>query len=198
MSISKSAEKAKKYLKKNNLKGCIREMLEIKDSIERILGIEIDLDEAINDVFRRIRSEGGILYNSERESIRAFIKHKIKKYNHIKMYKATCLVNGSFYDENECRDSFISKYGEKPNKDLPKPSLKLVVGVTATLCGIFILVVPFHIPPKDELAIFLITTGLVYCVDEIVNNEDRKRAPHERTGCDICYPNPCTLRNIQN
>jgi len=176
--VEKNAEKTKKCLKKNDLEGCLKYLYKIKSDVEFLTEIEIDLEGALKNVFRQLNARGVGLHKSEMEFINDYITKSIKKSKSHEKYKSECLLYGLKYDAFEAS----VKYGNQTHA--PKPTYRLMVGVTATLCGMFILMIPFDIPAKHSIAAFLIFNGLQYCVDEITEVLDKQRPPASKEEID--------------
>ena len=59
--------------------------------------------------------------------------------------------------------------------------VKLIVGVTGALAGMFILLIPLPIPGKVSVGAFLLGTGINYCGEALMEcaEQNRKKEPHK-------------------
>jgi hypothetical protein len=99
-----------------------------------------------------------------------------------------CFINDIEYDSLQEEALFFqnegimmaakSKHEKDEGKEIVVP-LKLIVGVIGALAGMFIAIVPLPIPGKAKVGAFLITTGVKYAADAIIeaveerNKKDR-------------------------
>lgn len=172
--IGKLLEKAKKNFEKGKLKDLIENMLDIKAETEIVSGNRIDLDNAIDHVLNDVRMQGVRVDLKTQNAVKRIIKDKGKRYDYKSYYMAQCLENGIEYDATE-EETLYLQMASKGNPEDNEIPLKLVVGVTAALCGMFIVLVPLPIPAKGTTGTFLITTGLKYAADAVIEAEEQRR-----------------------
>jgi hypothetical protein len=181
--IGKLLEKAKKNFEKGKLKDLIEDMLNLKSETEALTGKKIDLDTSINQVFNDVRKQGVKIDLKTQNEVKKIIKDKGKRYDYKSFYMAQCLVNEAEYTADEEEASFFrykgilkqiqSKKGKDDGEEVEIP-LKLVVGITGALCGLFIVLVPLPIPGKAQAGTFLITTGIKYAADAVIEAQEKR------------------------
>ena len=181
--IGKLLEKAKKNFEKGNLKDLIDNMLDLKSEAETLTGQKIDLDKSIDQVFNDVKKQGVKVDSKTQKEVKKIIKNKGKRYDHKAHYMAQCFINDLEYDSLQEEALFFqnegimmatkSKHGKNEGKEIVVP-LKLVVGVTGALAGMFIVIVPLPIPGKAKVGAFLITAGVKYAGDAIIEAVDEK------------------------
>lgn len=181
--IGKLLEKAKKNFEKENLKSLIENMLDLKSETETLTGKKIDLASCIEQIFIDVKKQGIQVDPKIQKEVKKIIKGKGKRYDHKAHYMAQCFINGIEYDATQEEALFFQNeeisMASKSHKDKDSGEevvvpLKLVVGVTGALCGMFIVMVPLPIPGKDQVGVFLMTTGVKYSADAIIEAVDER------------------------
>lgn len=181
--IGKLLEKTKKNFGKENLNELIENMLDLKFEAEALTGKKIDLDSSIDQVFNDVKKHGVKVDSKSQKEIKKIIKDKGKRYDHKIHYIAQCFLNDFEYDSHQEEALFFqnesittvakSEHGKNEGKEVAVP-LKLVVGVTGALAGMFIVLIPLPIPGKAQVGAFLLTTGVKYAADAIIEVVDEK------------------------
>jgi hypothetical protein len=189
--------KKKDEMTERNSKKLVDVMFDLKDTISGYTGIHIDIDKQVDHTVNELKKEGTKLSKEQVKDIKKVFKHKNKKHSHKALFMADCMNYGVEYTpENEAiwedtyldynmrycavQDAMIftaksAKHGGEKEKEIVVP-LKLVVGITGALCGFFVALVPLPIPGKMQVATFLITTGLKYSCDAVIEAcEDRQK-----------------------
>ncbi len=114
--------------------------------------------------------------------LRKDFKNKEKKSSHKALYMANCLEFDLPYNAEEERILFknkllMAKHSHDKDKDKDDEIcvlLRVTIGVTVTLCGIFLLFVP--VPICKQYAPYVIETGMAFLVDEgITQLEDKDK-----------------------
>ena len=182
--IGKLLEKAKKNFEKENLKGLIENMFDLKSEVETLTGQKIDLDSAIDQVFNDVKKQDVKVDSKTQKKVKKIIKEKGKRYDHKAYYMAQCFIHEIEYDSLEEEALFFqnevmmmtakSKHDQDEEQEVVVP-LKLVVGVTGALAGMFIVIVPLPIPGKAQVGTFLITTGVKYAADAIIEAAEENK-----------------------
>lgn len=183
--IGKLLEKAKKHFKNENLKELLENMYDLKSEAEALTGQKIDLDRSIDQVFKDVKKRGVKIDSKIQKEVKKIIRDKAKRYDHKAHYMAQCIINDIEYDSLQEEALFLqsegitmavkSKHEKDEGKEVVVP-LKLVIGVTGALAGMFIFIVPLPIPGKAQVGAFLITTGVEYAADAIIEaNEERNK-----------------------
>lgn len=203
--VIKLAEKGKSLLEKmnkrdevndRNSKKLIEVMFDLKNEISNYTGIHIDVDHEIDHTVNEMKKQGTKLSSKQVKDIKKVFKDKGKKHGHKAVFMGECMAYGIEYTpENEAlfedayldydvhycavRDSMVfraksAKHGKDDEKEIVVP-LKLVIGVTGALCGFFLAIIPLPIPGKVQVASFLITTGLKYSCDAVIEAMEDKQ-----------------------
>lgn len=203
--IIKLADKGKSLLEKMNRKDEVNDsnskkllsvMFDLKNEICNYTGIKIDIDREIDNTVYEMKKQGTKLSSSQVKDIKKIFKEKGKKHHHKALFFADCMNYGiDFNEENESlyygheldydvhycavRDSLVfrakaAKHDKEDGKEIVVP-LKLIVGVTGTLCGFFVLMIPLPIPGKQQAGMFLVTTGLKYSCDAVIEAMEERQ-----------------------
>lgn len=180
--IGKLIKKAKKNFEKESLEKLIENMFDLKSEAESLTGQKIDLDSSIDQIFNEVKKQGVKVDSKMQKEVKKIIKDKGKRYDHKAHYMAQCFVNEIEYDslqeealffQNEGIMMAKSKHRKDEGNEIVVP-LKLIVGVTGALAGMFIVIVPLPIPGKTQVGTFLITSGVKYAADAIIEVADKK------------------------
>ncbi len=147
--IKQLLEKVKKAADKNDANKLIDLMLDVKREVEFYSGTSIDLNKQISTVEAEIKKKGAKIPKKEFKELRKIFKKKEEKVNHRAFYLETYLVNPemNYNLENE-QLLFATRHGhnDKDEVKLVIP-VRLTVGVTVALVGLFVMVVPVIPPP---------------------------------------------------
>jgi hypothetical protein len=180
--LGKLLDHAKKNFEKCSVKSLIENMLDIKEEAESILGRKIDLDRSIDEVFAHVKNQGVKVDSNMQKEIRKIIKEKGKRYAHRSLYMEQCVIHDLEFDslqeealffQNEAI-LFSARSSKSKDPEVVVP-LKLAVGVTGALAGMFIVLVPLPIPGKMQVGTFLITTGVKYAADSIIEMAEERQ-----------------------
>lgn len=171
--IGKLAEKGKKYLDKMDGKNLIDVFWDLKEEVEAYSGQYFDLDHCLTEVFKEVRKSGEKISSKHEKELRSMFKKKKIRLDHKKEYRAMCFAANIDYDEVAEMQLFRAKHGHDDKVEIKVP-FKMVVGVTGALCGLFLYFVP--IPGTGYVATFLMTTGVKYCCDAVIEAvEEREK-----------------------
>lgn len=176
------SDKAKKYLKNMDGKHLLQCMYELKDEVEGYTGSKIDIEKALDYVFQEVKKKGKKIDKSYEKTLKEmFKKHKVR-FDHKKEFQKQCFINNIAYDDVLENLEFIAKHKDDHSKDekvevrLP---IRLVIGITATLCGVFLLFVP-HPGAQVAAGVFLgkgtdlISEALLRALEEEEEKERRR------------------------
>lgn len=182
--MEKLVEKVLRYKDKGESNKLLDTMVEMKQVVEGYTGVSINLDKQLDEVEREVKKKGGKISKQEMKELRKVIKKKEKKANH----KAFCMelrladptMQISFEDEHML---YMAKHGndkdeqEQAAADLP---LRLTIGVTVALCGLFLCFVP--IPVCKAWGADLMKAGVALAVEGYVNRqeEDKDKDPNKK------------------
>lgn len=187
--IGKLIEKAKKHFDKDDVKALIENMLDLKTETENYTGQKLDLEKAIDQVFNDVQKQGVKVDSCTKKEVKKIIKEKGKRYDHKALYMTNCIMDNMEYDSQIEEQTYLMNAGimlaAKAGKDHKEDGkeviipVKLVVGVTGALAGIFILLIPLPIPGKVNVGSFLVGTGVTYCADALMEcaEQSRKKEP---------------------
>lgn len=168
--LVKVKRKVEKLKKSNDSKTAISLTLDVKEEIEKAIGYEIDLKESIKKVSKQFNKQGKPLNENYLKAIYHQLKKKEKKRKNKKDNKWFSFRKSHEEDEEEDED------------DIPTI---IVVGVTLSLCGVFLFVVskcvPVPIPGLDKYAAEMIKTGILgVAADLCAGNDKNKKKDREK------------------
>lgn len=188
--IEKLVEKVNRYRERRDSKKLIEVMFDIKQEIEGYTGRQIRLSDTLDQVEREVKSRGGKVDPKVMKKIKKDLKKKEKRAKHKFQYMAKCLeLNLPFNAEEEALlykaaypidEVYRGKHKDKDDEvNIP---LRVTIGVTVTLCGVFLLFVP--IPICKQYAPYVIETGVAFLVDEgITQWEEKDKDEKNRKSC---------------
>lgn len=147
--MKKIIEKAKRAAEKNEGNKLIDLMFDAKREIEIYSGTVIDLDHQFDAVESEIKKKGAKIPKKEFKELRKILKKKEKKLQHKAQYLETYLLDPEMtYNQEDEEMLYTARHGhdDKEEIEIVIP-IRLTVGVTLALVGLFIIVVPV-IPPS--------------------------------------------------
>lgn len=191
--IGKLIEKAKKHFDRGDVRALIEDMLDLKTETENSTGKKLDLEKSIDQVFNDVQKQGVKIDSHTKKEVKKIIKEKGKRYDHKALYMANCMIYDVEYDSQLEEQTYLMNAGimlaAKAEKDKDRKEddndviipVKLIVGVTGALAGMFILLIPLPIPGKMNVGTFLVGTGVTYCADALIEcvEQKRKKEPHK-------------------
>jgi hypothetical protein len=165
--FEKLINKANKYFKAEDSKKLIEVLLDIKHETEAYTGQKIDISKSLDQVEKEIKARGSKISKAELKAIKNTIKKSEKKHNHKAFYMAAALENGCNYDDEsiEVEWQYLCKSASK-GKDKEEEMIlpvRVTVGVTIALVGLFITILPF--PPCKTWGPSLITGGVSLAIE---------------------------------
>lgn len=175
--IEKLVEKIIKLKDKGDSKRLIETMVEVKQAVEGYTGQNINLDKQLDQVENDMRKSGAKYSKTDMKKLRSILKKQDKKGAH----KALCMelrmldpdLQMSIQDEQML---YMAKHAndkdqkEDQNADLP---LRLTIGVTVALCGLFLCFVP--IPMCKAWGADLMKAGVALAVEGYVNRQEEDK-----------------------
>lgn len=179
LKFEKLIEKAHKYFKAENSQKLLETMLDIKHETEIYTGQKIDISKSLDQVEKEIKHKGGKISKAELKSIKNTIKKSEKKHNHKALYMAASMESGCEYNpeliniEWDYLCKAASKGKDKEQEEMTLP-VRVTVGVTIALVGLFITILPF--PPCKTWGPALISGGVSLAIEGGCGKveEDRK------------------------
>ncbi|MBA3957029.1 MAG: hypothetical protein H0X51_01350 [Parachlamydiaceae bacterium] len=180
--IEKLVEKINRYGERRDSKKLLEVMLEIKSEVEGYTGQRIDIQKSLDKVENDVKNKGGRVDKGVMKQLRNTFKKAEKRPNHKAIYMANCLEFNLPYNAEEEQLFFENEYlmvahrhgnGHDNDDEMTVP-LRVTIGVTIALCGVFLAFVPNSICQKYSY--YVIETGLAFLVDEgITQWEDKDK-----------------------
>lgn len=176
--IEKLIEKIWKLEKSQNKDKMYEAIIDLKAELETSCGIKIDLDKHMDNLESELKKKGYKIPRKQFDAIRKAIKKKEKKHSdHSKYLAAIIYLEGyelNTFDEEVMFPEYIAKRDEdkdesKDEEEVYVPA-QLVFGVTLTLCGLFLMVVP--IPACKNWAKEMVASGVIICGECISGKMD--------------------------
>lgn len=146
--IKKLVDKLQKLENKNDkLSKVIDILVEIKHEIEIATNKKMSLDDSLKKVQSDISARGGYIPDNVINSFKKQVKKKEKKVNHHASYLAYVFSNPFMeYSEEEELALFEAKHaGKEPETDINVP-VDVAIGITISLCGVFLMTCSSIIP----------------------------------------------------
>lgn len=185
--IEKLIEKTKKYFNaKDNVK-LMEVMFDIKHEIEGYTGKKIDIEKSFAQVEKEAKAKGQKIDKNHLKILKNRFKTHEKRADHKAVYMAHCMefdipynaVEEQILYENymtSSPDYFEAKsnHGKDDDEENVLP-LRVTIGVTMALVGIFLYVVPF--PICKAAAPWVLDTGLAFLGDQAITeyeNQNKK------------------------
>ncbi len=178
--MEKLVEKLLKSEKKGN-DGIIRALVAIKSEIETSYNINFNVNYYFDEIGKELNKQGIKTPKKEFDIIKKLIKKCEKKHKHHAEYIKTKMFDDhyqfNFEDEllfYKMKHDKDKNENEEDKEEVILPA-KLVFGVAATLCGLFLIALP--ISACKKLGEYTIGLGIATCVDSICSqvDEDNKK-----------------------
>ncbi len=173
--IEKLVEKVIRYKDKGDSHKLLDIMIDIKNEVQGYTGVAINLDNELDKVESEIKRSGGKVNKDDMKKLRKVIKKKEKKAAHKAFCMEIRMLNPDFqltgddehmlymarheHDKDEQEDATA---GELP--------LRLTIGVTVALCGLFLFVLPP--PPCKVWGADLMKAGTALAIEGYVNGQE--------------------------
>ena len=161
--VEKLYEKIKKCINKGETNKIVSYMFDLKHEVEQFTGKKIDIDKQIDQAQREARAKGQKIDDKYIKQIKKDFHKEDKKHKHRTVWFAQCAEIDMPYSTFEADANFEMNYmiaksaqGKEENReDVP---VTIMVGVTVTLCGLFLIFVP--LPGCQTAGGWLINTGI--------------------------------------
>ncbi len=138
--IEQLLDRVKKAANKNDGNKLIDLMLDVKLEVETYSGTKIDLERQIDVVEYEVNKNGNKIPKSQVKELKHILKKKEKKRLNKLFSLENYLIDSSF-DSNLENYNYIQKHGDSDDSIAAVP-VRLTVGVTVALVGLFIMIVP--------------------------------------------------------
>lgn len=184
--FEKLIEKTEKYFEKKDQRKLTDVMFELKREIEAYTGQKIDLNKSLDQVEKKAKAKGRPVDKKYVNEMRRRLKKEEKRHDHKASYMAYCLKYDLPYNSEEeilmyelsINDSLMAKHSHgKDKKDGEKEivlPLRVTIGVTMSLIGLFLYVVP--LPPCKAAAPWVLDTEIAFLIDQgITEWEDQQK-----------------------
>jgi hypothetical protein len=150
--IEKLYEKVKKAIDRGETNKLVGYMYDLKTEVEQQTGKKIDINKSIDQAEKEAKARGQKIDNRHLRAIKKEFGHHDKKHKHRAVYFAQCAELDIPYSSVEADYHFDVNYtmaksakGHDKDEKLEDVPITIMVGVTVTLCGIFLFVVPIPI-----------------------------------------------------
>lgn len=173
--LEKLVEKLVKSEKKG-VDSMIEYLVDIKNEIETTYNTTLNIDTYIDQVGKEIQKQSGKYPKKELDAIKKKIKGRDKKHKNHARYVADVMYLENYqmneFDENMYH---MAKHSRDKDKDDDKkeevviPAL-LVYGVTCSLCGLFLMIIP--IPACKDWGARMVVAGVTACANSICSKTD--------------------------
>lgn len=174
--IEKFVEKVKKCIEKKDSAKLTELMFDIKREVEGYTGQKIQFGKALDQVEKEIKSRGGKIDSKVMKKIKKDLEKKEKRANHKSLYMSNCLEFNLPHNAEEEACLFEVAYPiassiNDKDDEICVP-LRVTIGVTVALCGVFLLFVP--LPICKQYAPYMIEAGVALIVDEGITKWEEK------------------------
>ena len=158
--IEKIYEKVKKAIDKGQTNKIVRYMFDFKSEIEQYTGKKIDINKQLDEVQRQAKANGQKIEDKYIKQIKKDFEKENKKYKHRAVWFANCMEAGVEYTAYEADLNFDMNYmmaKSAKHEQQEDVSAIVMVGVTVSLCGLFLYCVP--LPGCQIAGGWLLNTG---------------------------------------
>lgn len=184
--IEKLVDKAKKYFADKNSNKLMEIAFDIKHEVEAYTGQKIDIDYYLDKIESEAKSKGQPVDKVHMKEMRKRFKKQEKRANHKAMYMATCMEHDLSYNaeeesllfDNNLTTNFLmakSTHGKHKDKDKDEEvvlPLRVTLGVTMSLAGFFLWMVP--IPICKAAGQVVMDIGIAFLIDAGVTEWEEK------------------------
>lgn len=184
--IEKLVQKIWKLEKSKDKSKIYEATIELKQEIETACDIKLDISKCMANVEKELKKQGHQLPKKQFDAIKKALKEKDKKHgHHIKYLAATAYFESyefNYADECAMFSEILAKHKKESKDDEEQASIpvQLVFGITMTLCGVFLMAVPF--PACKPWGERMIASGIVICGNCISGkvDDDRKKENNQK------------------
>lgn len=174
--VEKIFEKIKKSIDKGETNKIVGYMFDIKTEIEQYTGNKINIDQQIDQAQKEARAKGQKIDNRYIKQIKKDFHRLDKKHKHRAMWLVQCVEVDIPYSSFEADLNFDMNYAVAKSakghddKDIDVP-IPVTVGITVSLCGLFLVMVPF--PICEVVGAWLINAGIGILGSEAIQKWDQ-------------------------
>lgn len=159
--IEKIYEKVKKAIDRGETNKIVGYMFDFKHEVEQYSGNKIDINKQIDEVQKQAKAKGQKIDDKYIKQIKKDFGKEDKKHKHRAVWFANCMDAGIEYSAYEADMNFemnymMAKGATKYEQQEDVPAI-VMVGVTVSLCGLFLYCVP--LPGCQVAGGWLLNTG---------------------------------------
>ncbi len=163
--IEKIYEKFKRAIDKGETNKIVNYMFDFKQEVEHYSGQKIDINKSIDQVEREAKAKGQKIDSKYLKAIKNEFHKNDNKHKHRAVWFAKCAELDIPYTAYEADANFEMNYmmaksakGHSNDVKIEEVPVTITVGVTITLCGLFLWFVP--LPGCQVAGTFLLNTGI--------------------------------------
>lgn len=159
--IEKIFEKIKKCIDRGETNKIVSYMFDIKSEVEQYTGKMIDINTTIDQVQKEASAKGQKIDDKYIKLIKNDFGKQDKKHKHRGVWFAQCAELDIPYSTMEADlqfDNMMDKSAQRKDDKQEEVPVKIVVGVTVSLCGLFLIFVP--LPGCNAAGGWLLNTGI--------------------------------------
>ncbi len=154
-------------------------MFDIKSEVESYTGQDIDIGKQIDQVQKEAKAKGKKIDDKYLKKIKKEFTRIDKKYKHRAVWMVNCIEQDIPYSSLEADLYFDNLYQAKHGDDKEKKDddesfsvpISVTVGVTLSLCGLFLLFIP--IPICKTSGMYLLDTGIGILASDALGKWDK-------------------------
>lgn len=167
-------KKIHKYAEKRDLKKVLDTCFEVKKEVEFYLGTKIKLSPLFDQIEKEMKKSGAKFSKDEFKQVKKAIEKKEKRLDHKDLYMQDCIEYGIDFDEDVELFLYEKKHGKDEEKSEMCMPIRVTIGVSVALCGLFLFFVP--IPQCKTAGAWIMGFGFNLAVDGTINRmeEDEK------------------------
>lgn len=160
--IEKIYEKVKKSIDRGETNKIVGYMYDFKTEVEQYTGQKVDINKQLDEVQKRAKANGQKIEDKYIKQIKKDFSHQDKKHKHRAVWFAQCseleipytMVEADMHFE---MNHMMAMKAAKPHEQQEDVPAIVMVGVTVSLCGLFLFIVP--LPGCQVAGGWLMNTG---------------------------------------
>lgn len=173
--VEKFFEKIKRCINKGETNKIVGHMFDIKQEVEQYTGKKIDINKQIDQAQSEAKAKGKKIEDKYIKQIKRDFCREDKRHKHRAAWFAQCAEVNIPYATVEADMHFdmnyvMAKSAKGGEKDIDVP-IPIMVGVTVSLCGLFLSFVP--LPGCQSAGVWLINTGVGILGSEAIQKWDQ-------------------------
>ncbi len=170
LKVEKLYEKVRKSIDKGETNKIVGYMFDFKNEVEQYTGNKINIDQYVDQAQKEAKAKGQKIDDKYIKQIKKDFHKEDKKHQHRATWLAKCFELDIPYTTLEADMHFEMNYFPKGDKDIEVP-IPIMVGVTVSLCGLFLFFVP--VPICQTAGVWLINTGVGILGSDAINRWDQ-------------------------